>query len=194
MIKRKSILDILLLLLLVTILVIPSWRLFVASNLQKGMLLTGLFQARPQPLEEVLNEADHQMLLEDVNGEIHSLKQWQGQVLFINFWASWCAPCLAEMPDINNLYLKTQHEPKIQFLMISTDQDWAKARQLVANKEFQFPIYRLRSDMAPTLSSASIPATFVVAPDGQIALKKQGMASYNHSSFLEFLKDLRNKN
>lgn len=175
---------------LLVLLLVPGLRLTVAAWMQTAVLKTGLLKAQPTDTQVFLTNLDYQMTLEKASGELVQLQDWEDQVLFINFWATWCAPCLAEMPDINNLYGKAQSNPKIQFVMISTDEDWEKAKGLIQKKEYDFPIYRLRSAVPASLYSKSIPATFVVAPGGEIKLQRQGMASYDHSQFLDFLNSL----
>ncbi len=188
--NKKGLLDLALLVGLVAILLVPGWRLAVASWLQSGLLATGLFEPSPQVLEIALSESDYSMTLEDKEGRKVNLHQWQEKTLFINFWATWCAPCIAEMPGISQLYTKMKEDPNIDFLIISVDDDWQKARQFTIDKGYQLPIYRVVDGIPPILFSKSIPATFVIAPDGKVVMKQLGMANYNKSEFQEFLKSL----
>ncbi len=175
---------------LAAILLVPGWRLAVASWLQSGLLATGLFKPSPQVSEVALSDRDYSMTLEDMEGRKVNLHQWQEKTLFINFWATWCAPCIAEMPGISQLYAEMKEDPNINFLIISVDNDWQKAQQFTHDKGYQFPIYRVVDGIPPVLFSKSIPATFVIAPGGKVVLKQLGMANYNQSEFQEFLKSL----
>jgi thiol-disulfide isomerase/thioredoxin len=113
----------------------------------------------------------------------------KGKTVFINLWATWCPPCIAEMPDINKLY-NDMSSDDIVFLMISLDDDFSKAKNFVQRKEYDFEIYQFASNPPASLYSKIIPTTFVLSPEGNIVVRKQGMAKYNSDSFKEFLKSL----
>ena len=157
--------------------------------LQRLILSTGIMKpATDIPINEQ-EDADYQMDLMSLDGKTLSLSELKGKVIFINFWATWCPPCIAEMPDIHNLYKETRKE-NIVFLMISMDEDPAKAKKFIQKKGFSFPVYFLNSSLPPVYRHNSIPRTYVISPDGKIAASKVGMASYNNRSFKEFLKKL----
>lgn len=113
----------------------------------------------------------------DLAGRQQSLGQWQGKLLIINFWATWCAPCREEMPTLNRLHLK--YSPKGQQIVgIAAD---------TANKVSQFAkeigiSYVLLADLlsATELSRrlgnrfGLLPHTVVFAPDGKRILEKFG--------------------
>src|SRR5690554_191234 len=65
-----------------------------------------LISTTPNLIQEENQEvlAQNHMLFENSNGEILNLSDYDNQIVLINFWATWCAPCIAEMPDFQNLY------------------------------------------------------------------------------------------
>ena len=63
-------------------------------------------------------EALWSLALPDINGETQALSQWRGAKTVINFWATWCAPCVKEMPDLNALHHK---HPNVRFVGIGID-------------------------------------------------------------------------
>ena len=75
----------------------------IQSWLQHGLLWTGVFQPDIGLAEEDFVSANYDIPLVTLDGETASLRELRGKVLFINVWATWCAPCLAEMPFIQNL-------------------------------------------------------------------------------------------
>jgi thiol-disulfide isomerase/thioredoxin len=127
--------------------------------------------------------------LKDANGEVVNMRQFQNKVLFINVWATWCPPCLAEMPNINQLYQELAEED-IVFVMLSVDQDFSKAATYVAGQDFQVPIYQAVGKWPAVLNSSTIPTTFVIDKTGRIVMEHQGMAKYNTKDFKAFLRGL----
>ena len=107
----------------------------------------------------------------------------------INFWATWCAPCIAEMPDIQSLYQKTGDQ--VEFVMISLDNTADKTWNFVDTKGFDFPVYRLSSRIPEVYERQVIPTTYVISPDGKIVAERHGMAKYDTDEFREFLVGLQ---
>ncbi len=159
----------------------------VLGFMQGLILKTGII--KPTIDKESHVRASYSFTLIDRNGEFINFRNYQGKTVFINFWATWCPPCIAEMPDINKLYNQVKDE-NIKFFMISLDDDFEKAKKFVDKKGFDFPIYQLGSLMPKVFHSKAIPTTFVISPQGKIVVKRSGMAEYNTREFREFLVNL----
>jgi len=122
-------------------------------------------------------------------GERIPFSQFEGKVVFLNFWATWCPPCIAEMPDIQRLYEDVDSD-NIAFVLISSDDSFQKAKDFVKRKEFNFPIYQLASPLPQVYDYRAIPTTYVISPEGKIVVSKSGMAKYNTKKFKKFLSEL----
>ena len=72
--------------------------------------------------------------LPDPDGKSHALAQWQGKPLVVNFWATWCPPCLAEMPAVNKLYTQFKADNEVVFILVDADSDFAKAQKYMDRK------------------------------------------------------------
>lgn len=129
--------------------------------------------------------------LEDQNGNALELKDLKGKVVFINFWATWCPPCIVEMPDINDLYNTVKDDDQIVFLMISLDQSFDKAKEFLDQKGFDFDIYKAVGSIPQEFQTQAIPTTFVLDKEGNIAKKYMGAQSYNTDEFKGFLEELK---
>jgi len=161
----------------------------LAGGMQRLLLMTGLMDANEKvPIEEQIS-TDYQLHLQDINGENVSLNDLKGQVIFINFWATWCPPCRAEMPEIQALYQEQKKD--VVFLMVALDKDFEKAKKFVQKKEFDFPIYQSVSSLPEEFKSRSIPATFVVSTDGKIVFRREGIADYNNVAFRKILEEAK---
>ncbi len=166
----------------------------VLGTLQRGLLFTGLFDAQQTEVDTsngpYLSASDYDFRMTDPDGNIVQLAQFKGDVLFINNWASWCAPCVAEMPTIKSLYEATQNNDNIHFLLISQDESMQKAAQFMEGKDFDMPYYVPATALPQKFRTAYIPSTFVVSSEGQIIFKKEGIADYSSDSFKNWIIEL----
>src|ERR1700712_2168374 len=120
-IKKISLSDIFtVLLVFFTVAVLFSTR--VKSWVIMGLMATGFYNPSIPTLKpgEKLMPAPA-MVVQTIDGKVIDLQQQKGKVVFINFWATWCPPCLAELPSINDLYLKLKDNPNIVFLAVDVD-------------------------------------------------------------------------
>ncbi|MCL4481293.1 MAG: TlpA family protein disulfide reductase [Bacteroidetes bacterium] len=114
----------------------------------------------------------------------------KGKVVFINFWASWCPPCRAEMPSLDELYKKLQNDDRFVFLFINEDEDKSKAIKYLEKNHFTIPLYSRLGDVPNEIFSGTLPTTVVIDKDGKVVLKHEGLAGYNTDAFIRQLKDL----
>jgi len=160
----------------------------VFGFLQGLVLKTGIIQ--PSIEEEDVQLASYDFQLLDQDGKRVPFSEFKEEVVFINFWATWCPPCVAEMPDIQDLY-NEMNEEGIKFVLISLDDEFQKAKRFVEKKDFNFPIYQLASPLPEVYESSSIPTTYVISPEGKIVVSKSGMAKYNTKKFKDYLRKLK---
>lgn len=188
--KRRNIIEWTLLLGIPALLYITGLHTEVIGKIQQVALSTGIIKPDlAAPTETVEKGELYNFALEGIDGRPFLLESYKGKVIFMNFWATWCPPCIAEMPGIDALY-KTTASEDIVFLMISLDEDFSKAEKFVEKKGYDFPVYKVRSQIPIPLRSQSIPTTFIIAPDGNIAATHKGMADYNNPKVKDFLQEL----
>ena len=160
---------------------------------QRMVLATGVMNSPSDELAEK-ELANYDFTLINADGESIDFNKYRNKVVFINLWATWCGPCIAEMPGIESLYQDFEEHDQIEFVMISLDQDFEKAKKFKERKEFSFPIYGPVNRALPDIyRSGSIPTTFVISKDGVIVQKKVGMANYDTRKFRKFLNKLAAK-
>ena len=113
--------------------------------------------------------------LRDLQGNRDGLSNYKGQVLVINFWATWCAPCRAEMPSFEALYRRYRSQG-LAVLAVSLDKGAdAKVRQFVQDRGLSFPVLMDVDGEAERLyPSVSIPFTYVVGRSGRIVARVDG--------------------
>lgn len=136
---------------------------------------------------EELPKASYNMELENSKGERVSMEDFKGKVIFMNVWATWCAPCIEEMPTIQNLYKEVDKE-SVRFIMLSMDQDFEKAIAFRDKYGYDFEIYRLLGPMPAIYHTKLIPTTFVINSAGDLVLQHDGMGEFDTPEFKKFLR------
>ncbi len=113
-----------------------------------------------------------------VSNEVQSinLADYKGRVVLINNWATWCPPCVAEMPSLARLY--HQYKDKIVFLFIAQDKP-EKVQMFLQKNGLNIPVYYMQSNPPAMLQTGSIPTTFIIDKEGYIVVKKTGAADWD---------------
>ena len=167
---------------------------FIVSPGAKAWLLqriisTGFFQAEIKK-ELPANTAMPAFSFTDSSGIPVPSASLKGKVVFINFWASWCPPCRAEMPSLNKLYLSLRNNSHFVFLFVNEDEDQIKAIHYIESHHLDIPLYH-RMEASPEMFSGTLPTTIVLNEEGKIVLKHEGMADYDNEGFIRQLKELQ---
>lgn len=167
----------------------------VFGFLQRGILATGLMNPDIEEKAEIASTnvskgAILDIPLENSKGEKVNMEQFRGKVIFLNFWATWCPPCIAEMPGIHNLY-RDVNDDNVEFIMLSVDQNFEKAKKFRDKKGYGFEIYRATGPIPQMYSSRSIPTTYVIDADGNLVLTHLGMGDFDTKDFRKFLQELQ---
>ena len=183
---KKGLRDLAIMAFILIILYTTGLHTEVAAFTQRLVLNTGLVSSSLELKPEDIKEADYNLALRDIKGKETNLSEFKGKVIFLNVWATWCPPCVAEMPGIQALYEKMEGSD-VAFVMLSMDRDTAKPERFIKKKGFTFPVYLPAGPMPEVFKSPSIPTTFVISPEGKIISKKVGMANYDTKSFQKFL-------
>jgi thiol-disulfide isomerase/thioredoxin len=128
-----------------------------------------------------------------LDGKTVSFESLRGKVVFVNIWATWCPPCIAEMPNIQRLYEKVGSD-KIAFVMLSVDEaGMEKVKKFIAKKGYTFPVYMPASQFPQEFYSNAIPTTFIISPEGKIVARQEGMADYDTKQVRDYLQNMVKK-
>ncbi len=130
----------------------------------------------------------------NINGETVALSDLKGKVVVMNFCATWCPPCIAEMPSLQKLHEELKSEKDIVFMAIEVDQDIDKAAKFMAKNKYTLPLYTVGSELPEELMSNSIPMTVILAKNGDIIGKQVGMMDFKSEKLKQGLIDLTKEN
>ena len=124
--------------------------------------------------------------LQDMQGENVDFNTFQGKKILINFWATWCPPCIAEMPSMQALY--NDYKDDIVFLFVTND-DAQTVRSFLKANGYKLPVYTAVTAPIQELEGNSLPTTYIIDENGEIVIRKVGAADWNSSSVRALLND-----
>jgi thiol-disulfide isomerase/thioredoxin len=134
--------------------------------------------------------ADYDWSLRDLEDQPVPFARFKGKTLFLNIWATWCRPCVAELPSIASLARNPRLRGKnIEFVCVSVDDSTDVVRRFKDGKDWTMTV--LRADKIPSVFyTEGIPATFLIAPDGRIAASEVGAADWSEPRVVALLEKL----
>ena len=169
----------------IALFIIPQTRTPIQVLLHKGLsYINGSSLIDKEDQENVANVSWE--LLSETN-EHFDLKDANGKVVLINFWATWCPPCIAEMPSLQELY--NDYNDKVIFLFV-TNEDFETVNKFKLKKAFNFDVFQPLSAPPEVLTTRSIPKTFIIDKHGAIVVEESGAVNWNSETVRNQLDDL----
>lgn len=127
----------------------------------------------PNPILKMGAEAPN-LSLTDLHGKKHNLSNFKGKVVLINFWASWCPPCIIEMPSLASLYTKLK-DKGFEIIAINLDENEKTARELTQKLKLPFHVFLdPQGKAAQQYLVYGLPYTIVLDKQGKIQFKTFG--------------------
>ncbi len=142
---------------------------------------------QPELTDRVIEDIDYNWKLKGLNTNDYNFEDAKGKVVFVNFWATWCPPCRAEMPSIQKLY--NDYMDKVEFVFI-TNEKAETVNSFLNKKNYSLPSYNEKNKTPSEFYTSSIPTTFVLNKKGEIVEYIVGVKDWNSSSFRKKLDDL----
>lgn len=133
--------------------------------------------------------------LKDENGKSHTLSDYRGKVVVINFWATWCPPCLKEMPSMERAHKKWIREG-IEILAINVGEDEDSIFAFTGEHDISFTVLLDEdSSVLKLFPSIGLPTTYVIDPQGYVIYRAVGSREWDDPKITEKLRLLKkNKN
>lgn len=172
-----------------SMLFLPSFK----SGVIRRIMQIGFFQPNieRQHLSTPLSEGRaNAVTFINAKGISLNLSSLKGKVIFMNVWATWCGPCKAELPSINQLKKKFQNNSNVEVLLLDADGNPAVAQNFLAKQNLTLTSWAVLGPNPDFLSSNAIPFTVVLDKQGFIAYQHMGIANYNSGKFIKFIDNL----
>jgi len=125
--------------------------------------------------------------LSDLDGKTHRLADYRGRAVLVNFWATWCEPCRAEMPSFERLraHLASQ---RVTVLAVNLAEPEARIRRFLDTMPLGYPVLLDRDGTTARAWQARVlPATYVIAPDGKIRYRHLGELDWSSPEVRELI-------
>lgn len=150
------------------------------------LVLAGV-SAGAQPLKPWTGGPPAQLSLRDLDGRVHDLAAYRGKVVLVNFWATWCAPCRAEMPSMERLSRALRERPFV-VLAVNVGESERAARDFAEKLPVTFPVLLDRDTRTARAWGARVlPASYVIGADGTIRYSHYGELDWAAAPVREML-------
>jgi thiol-disulfide isomerase/thioredoxin len=150
----------------------------------------GAGELEPYPADTPAPE----LVLSDLDGKVRNLADYRGKVVLVNFWASWCGPCVTEMPSLKRLLQELQDEA-FELLLVNQGEPRFKVRKFL--DLIGFPVNSLLDSKALSLKAWGgmvLPTSYILDRTGRIRFVVQGPLAWDQPEALRVLEDLLHDN
>ena len=167
-----------------------SLNLLIASNSKKLALSIEekkiLNNLRITPVKFWLRADDFKTQMSD--GRSVRLNDFLGRFVLLNFWATWCYPCLKEMPDLQKAY-KSMGKEKLVILAVAMGENVEKINRFSKKNSFTFPLLSDENmEITKLYNVKNIPVTYLIDPEGIILGRALGIRDWSSHELMDFIR------
>lgn len=168
------------------LLIFPQTRMPIQVFVQR------LISFSPSEKAEEEREAleDYDWKLQQMNGEDVNFSQSKGNVAIVNFWATWCPPCVAEMPSFQKLY--NTYGDNVDFYFVTSEKP-EKIENFMKKNQYTLPVFLQTYEAPKQLESSVLPTTYLISKSGKIIIEEEGSADWNSDKMRVLLNQLLNE-
>ncbi len=159
------------------------------KNLMAGLVFS-IFAAASLASSGMEGQMAPDFVLKSSSGENLRLSEYRGDVVMINFWATWCGPCRQEMPLLDELYARYQRVG-FNLLGVNIDDDSQRAMRMVDELGIRFPVlFDERKEVSELYNVEAMPATILVDREGNVRYVHHGYKPGYEDRYLDQIRSL----
>jgi thiol-disulfide isomerase/thioredoxin len=177
--------GIILLLILVALVLIPQTRRTIKQAINTVRVILFLPPINSVNVGDELTPFTYQ--LTNLEGDLNPIGIGKGRVTFISYWATWCPPCIVELPSIQELY--NDYGDKIDFVLITEEKPEVVDRFL-KKKQLTLPVVFPNMETPESLLERSIPTNYLIDQTGKVIMKEKGEGDWSRTLVRETLDSL----
>ncbi|WP_339625993.1 TlpA disulfide reductase family protein [uncultured Maribacter sp.] len=186
--KRKFKISDIIFVVFIALLLIPQTRTPIQVALNK--LKVAVWSPSVEDEEDQEQVVPFEYVVQELNGATKRIAIGQGKVTFLSYWATWCPPCIAELPGIQELY--SDYGDKVDFVLLSQEET-DKVQRFITKKGYDVPVYIPQMQAPEILQSNSLPTNYIIDAKGNIIIKETGAADWNSNKVRILLDGLLSK-
>lgn len=168
------------------LLIIPQTRMPIQVFVQR---LISFSPSETAETKRVTLE-DYSWNLKELHAGDVNFSRSKGKVAIVNFWATWCPPCVAEMPSFQKLY--DTYGDKVDFYFVTSEKP-EKVVGFMAKNGYSLPVFLQNYEAPKQLQSNALPTTYVISKTGEIVIDEEGAADWNSKKTRALLEQLLSK-
>lgn len=174
---KKNIIYLIVLALIAVVTLVPDIRTY----LQKQFFPVATVEQAVQ-----VDDADYDIQLKGINTTSTNFKNFKGKnLVFLNFWGTWCKPCREEWPSIQSLY--EERKDDMDFVLIAMLDEEDAVRKFLQENNYTVPVYIAESPINGKILPKVFPTTFVLDPGGRILMKETSTKDWNTEAVHQFI-------
>ncbi len=174
---------------LIIAVIIPSSRMQLMAFVNKVKIAIVQPDIKNSEDAKRLVKADYNWNLISHENKKVNLSDYKDKIIFLNIWATWCPPCVAEMPSIQKLYDRYKDNKKIEFVILSSEK-LPKIQAFLKKHNYTFPVFTTENPAPKPFYTKSIPVTFVISKNGEIVIHEIGASNWNGEKVVNLINKL----
>ena len=172
---------------LIILFLVPGPRKAILTNLNRVVLHIKAPRMIDEEKQEVLTDLDYNWVLAWGENEPYYFSNLRNNVIILNFWATWCPPCVAEMPELQALHKK--YGDRVAFVLVTNEKPEV-VEAFMEKNQYVLPVFYLATEVPAVLSFNAFPTTYIISKDGRVVSKKTGAANWNSKATEKILEEL----
>lgn len=173
---------------LIILFLIPGPRKAILTTLNRATLNVKAPRMMSEEKQEMLSDLDYNWLLAWDRNEPFYFSNIRDEVVFLNFWATWCPPCVAELSEIQSLYEKWGD--RVAFMLV-TNEEPEVVKAFMEKNGYLMPVFYMAGLQPPkALTFNSFPTTFIISKKGKVVTRKTGSANWDSKATEKIFEEL----
>lgn len=143
--------------------------------------------------DPLLNESSvldaKEFQLKDIKETTHRLSDYRNQIVILHFWASWCPPCMDELPDILD-FARQFEEKSVRLILVSLDRSWKEAESVLSTLSLPknaISLLDIDAQVPTAYGSFQYPETYIIGRDSKILMKWVGPQKWEDPRYKDFI-------